>query len=103
MSASLLRAVGGVLTLVLIAAIVWAGLNANFFAGVAHVTANPWGVVTLVDLYIGFVLLGLIVVWLEGGRAWAWALLPLSFVLGNVVYGVWAVLRAGHHIGRRAS
>lgn len=79
--------------LVLAAAIVWAFGSAEFWPSVRLITGNPWGVVTLIDLYAGFIFLGVAVAALERWRAWAWALLPLALVLGNVVYALWAVSR----------
>jgi hypothetical protein len=78
---------------VLAAAIVWAFGKADFWASVAQITANPWGVVTLIDLYAGFIMTGVLVAGLERWRPWAWGLMAISFALGNVVYALWAVVR----------
>ncbi|MCA3563226.1 MAG: hypothetical protein IOC90_00505 [Methylocystis sp.] len=81
--------------LVLAAAIVWAFASADFWPSVAYVMSNPWGVVTLVDLYAGFIITGVMVAAIERWRPWAWGLLVLSFALGNVVFAAWGVLRGG--------
>jgi hypothetical protein len=57
------------------------------------VARNPWGFVTLVDLYVGFVMLGLLVGVIERWPWWIWPMLLASFALGNVVYAVWAAFR----------
>jgi ABC-type Fe3+ transport system permease subunit len=83
----------GIPGLVLAASIVWAFGEAPFWPSVAAVVANPWGVVTLIDLYAGFIMTGLLVAALERWRPFALGLMALSFVLGNVVYAAWAVFR----------
>lgn len=88
--------------LILTLAIGWAFATADFFASLATVVANPWGVVTLVDLYVGFVFTGLIIAAIERWKPWAWALLPLSFVLGNVVFAAWGIMRGGAELLRLA-
>jgi hypothetical protein len=79
--------------LILAASIVWAFGKADFWASGAAIIANPWGVVTLIDLYAGFIMTGVLVAAVERWRPWTFGLIALSFVLGNVVYAVWAVLR----------
>lgn len=77
----------------LTATIIWAGLNAPFWASFSHITANPWGVVTLVDLYSGF-LLASVVVWLiEPRKGLAAGIVLLTLVLGNIVTLLWLALR----------
>jgi hypothetical protein len=79
--------------LILTAAIVWAFGKADFWASGAQIVANPWGVVTLIDLYAGFIITGIIVAAIERWRPWAWGMLALSLVLGNVVFAAWGALR----------
>ncbi|MCR9129249.1 MAG: hypothetical protein NXI12_06980 [Alphaproteobacteria bacterium] len=95
----ILSALGG---LILAAAIVWAILTAgqSLSEAVAWLTSEPWGVVSLIDLYLGFFLIG-VAIWLfEPNKAIAVAFIaPLPF-LGNVWAAIWfawriaAVLRA---------
>jgi hypothetical protein len=40
----------------LAALIVWASMNANFGESFSAITADPWGIVSLVDLYLGFLI-----------------------------------------------
>ncbi|MDX2235823.1 MAG: DUF1475 family protein [Hyphomonadaceae bacterium] len=93
-----LRLVVGVLGLLLLAAILWASfaggdLHGTFLNQVGVITTLPWGVVTLADLYIGFVLFAVIIFLAE--RSWLSAALwsvPLFF-LGNIWAALWLVLR----------
>jgi hypothetical protein len=88
--------------LILTAAILWAFQRADFWTSVTVVVANPWGLVTLIDLYAGLIITGLIVAALERWKPWSFALLALSLVLGNVVYAAWAVFRGVAILGRKA-
>jgi cytochrome b subunit of formate dehydrogenase len=88
--------------LALAAAIAWATVRADFWASVAQVTANPWGLVTLVDLYAGFIITGVIVAAIERWRPFAWGLLALALVLGNIVFAAWGVWRGAEALRRLA-
>jgi cytochrome b subunit of formate dehydrogenase len=89
----MLKAAFAIPGLALAAAIAWAFGQADFWASGRAILANPWGLVTLIDLYAGFVATGVIVAAIERWRPWAWALMAAAFVLGNVVYALWAVSR----------
>jgi hypothetical protein len=89
----MIKAAFAVPGLALAAAIVWAFGKADFWASGAQIVANPWGVVTLIDLYAGFIMTGVLVAAVERWRPWSWGLMVVSFVLGNVVYALWAVFR----------
>lgn len=65
---------------VLVGAIVQATLRSPFIAGLERIVAEPWGVVTLIDLYAG-----LLVIW-----AWIWIREP-----SRVVALGWLVLLLG--------
>jgi hypothetical protein len=88
-----IRIIYAVCGLALAAAIVWAFGQAPFWESAVAVARNPWGFVTLVDLYVGFVMFGLLVGVVERWAWWVWPLLGLSFVLGNVVYAAWGFMR----------
>lgn len=78
--------------LVLAALIVRAMAQASFGASFAAIAADPWGLVTLVDLYLGFLFAAAVVALVErplAAAGWIVALL----VLGNVVSAVWLALR----------
>jgi Protein of unknown function (DUF1475) len=94
---SALRIATGVLALLLIAAIVWAvsqtGSLSDFRYETEALLEQPWGLVSLVDLYVGLAMIAMIMVLTErsfvAGALWA---LPL-FVLGNVWTAIWLLLR----------
>lgn len=78
---------------VLAAAIVWAAVHTPLAVGFAHVVADRWGIVTLVDLYAGFVIVLLIVALMEPVR-WVTVLVVLTTpVLGNIVPAIWLAAR----------
>ncbi|MDX2238029.1 MAG: hypothetical protein NW203_10745 [Hyphomonadaceae bacterium] len=95
---SILRAAIGVGGGALLALILWAAfagqdLHGGFFTQVDVITALPWGIVTLADLYLGFALFAALVFVVEKSllRAVLWAA-PVFF-LGNVWAALWFVLR----------
>lgn len=98
---NVLRAAIGILGLALLGLLLWAGLalhdlHGSFMDQFAVVTTLPWGVVSLVDLYLGFLLFAVLVFLTE--RSWIvaafWAA-PV-FLLGNVWSALWFVIRLPH-------
>ncbi|WP_422372599.1 hypothetical protein [Hoeflea sp.] len=76
--------------------IVFAIADGSFSAAGAWLTSEPWGLVTLADLYLGFMLSALVIWWFE--RQLPLALLwivPIPF-LGNVWTAIWFVYRLPH-------
>lgn len=79
----------------LVISIVWAmGADGRSFAAIiTEMLAEPWSVVTLIDLYVGFVLCAMIMVLFE--KTWParlfWAA-PL-FLFGNFWAAAWLILR----------
>ena len=94
---SALRIAVGVLALALVAVIVWAvtqtGSPTDFRYEIEALFEQPWGLVSIVDLYVGLAMIAMIMILTErsfiAGALWA---LPL-FVLGNVWTAVWLLLR----------
>ncbi|MEE2526771.1 hypothetical protein V0U79_10350 [Hyphobacterium sp. HN65] len=82
-------ALGG---LALGALIALAFADGDFGAAGAWLMADPWGQVTLADLYLGFFFLALVIALFERQplRAAFW-IVPLPF-LGNVWAAIWLVL-----------
>jgi hypothetical protein len=76
-------------------AILWAFTAADFWESFGRIVADPWGVVSLVDLYVGFVLFAMVIYAVERGRPIAFAFILPTFLLGNVVPAVWLAYRAG--------
>jgi hypothetical protein len=88
----ILLALGGA---VLLALIVWASFAADIGASFSEMIEDPWGVVALFDLYLGFLMFAPVIWLLEPDRRIALAfILPLPF-LGNVWAVVWLVWRLG--------
>jgi hypothetical protein len=87
------RTMAAVSGLTLLAAILWAFSAAPFWPSLAHVTANPWGIVTLVDLYVGFILFGLLIAAVEKRVLVPLGLTLLACLLGNLVFAAWLVWR----------
>lgn len=89
----------GILLGLLVAAIVIASGHSSVLAGLRHVLADPWGVVTLLDLGVGLLF---IAVWLalvepNPWRAAAW--IVALFLLGNGVtltYLLWRTCQVRH-------
>ena len=65
---------------------------ADFFASFARIGADPWGLVSLVDLYLGFAILAVIIAAVER-RLPALAWIVGLFVLGNLLGAVWFAWR----------
>jgi hypothetical protein len=90
---SAMRIVFAILAGAFLLLIVRAMAQGDFAASGAWLTSDPWGIVTLADLYLGFVLFGSVIALVES--RWTsrlvW-LLPLPF-LGNVWAAVWLVMR----------
>ncbi len=88
-----MRAIYLILGLVLTSAIIWAVGHGDFWKEGAALLAMPWGVVTLVDLYVGFAVAGLFFALLEKLPI-ALGLFLVTLVLGNIVPCAWIVWRA---------
>ena len=98
---SMTRAAIGICGLALLGLIFWAALtqrdlHGGFMEQFSVVATLPWGVVSLVDLYVGFVLFAALVFLTE--RSWLVAALWAApvFVLGNVWSALWFVIRLPH-------
>lgn len=66
------------------AVLVYGFTQGNFSADGARILANPWGIVSLVDLYTGFTLFSAWIIYRED--SWVSALL---WTLGMMVLGFW--------------
>jgi predicted RND superfamily exporter protein len=80
--------------LILAGSIYWAFGQQAFWGGVDQVMASPWGIVTIVDLYLGFILIALIIFVFERNPITALIWIVPLFFLGNVWSALWFVLRA---------
>ncbi len=89
----LLRLAAAAMAAGLVAIIVWAGMNANFWDSFGRIVADPWGIVSLVDLYLGFIVASVVIVLFERniGVAAIWVV-PVYF-LGNIITAIWLAWR----------
>ncbi|MBW3097446.1 hypothetical protein [Pseudohoeflea coraliihabitans] len=74
--------------------LIWLAVgDGSFSIAAAWLTSQLWGLVTLVDLYSGFIVLALIIWWFEPARGTAllW-IIPLP-ILGNLWTLVWFIWR----------
>lgn len=74
------------------ALIIWAVQTGDFAGEGAWLISNPWGIVSLADLYLGFIISATVIALTEGPRAALLWIAPLPF-LGNVWTIVWLILR----------
>jgi len=98
----ILSALGG---LALLALIVWAMATAgqSLTEAIAWLISEPWGVVSLFDLYLGFFLVAVLIWVLEPNKIIALAfILPLP-VLGNIWPAVWVAWRLAKLVRGRVS
>ena len=78
--------------LILAVAILWAMGEKSIGASFAEMIRDPWGVVTLIDLYAGFIAFALVLAYFE--KPWVAVLLfVLMCGLGNLVSLGWLALR----------
>jgi len=89
-----------VLALVLAALIALAAGTGDFSAAGRWLVTDPWGRVTLADLYAGFLLSAFVIGVFE--RSWTARLFWIApvFVLGNVWTAIWFAWRARELIRR---
>lgn len=90
---TVLRTALAACALTLVVLILWALASASFGASFSAIAADPWGVVTLVDLYLGFLVAAVFIATFEN-RGAALILIVLLLVLGNVVAALWLAWRA---------
>lgn len=96
------RIIAALGALALAVSIVWASMTAgqSLSEAVGWLVSEPWGVVSLIDLYLGFVLLAILIWVFEPNKLIALAfILPLP-ILGNVWSAVWVAWRLSHALAR---
>lgn len=83
-------------------------INGDFFVDGAALFDNPWGVMSLIDLYVGFVLFSLWIVYRETSKLgillWVVAIMILGFFTGCIYilkalyesHGDWDIVFHGH-------
>lgn len=73
-------------------------INGNFSEDGARLLANPWGIVSIVDLYVGFILFSMWIAFRENSAAgiMIWIILMMVFgFLTASVYILLALYRSG--------
>lgn len=90
-----LRAVVAIAAALFIAAIIWAFGERPIGESFAEISADPWGIVTLIDLYLGFALFAIVIALTERRPLPAAAWIVPLFVLGNAVAAAWLIFRLG--------
>jgi Protein of unknown function (DUF1475) len=88
-----LRALLALAALVLTAAIIWALGRASLFDSFGKIIADPWGIVTLIDLYSGFLAISVVIAIAEPRRAVTASVIMLTPFLGSVVPLAWLIIR----------
>ncbi len=98
---NVVRAAVAVAGLALLAVVLWAAfamqdLHGMFLDQFAVLTTLPWGVATLAELFVGFVLFAVLVFLTE--RSWLVAALWAApvFIVGNIWAALWFVIRLPH-------
>jgi hypothetical protein len=89
-------AVLGVLAMT--AVLVYGFTVGDFSSDGAEILANPWGIVSMVDLYTGFILFSVWIVYREENKLaatlWVLAMMVLGFFTGSL-YALIALFRSG--------
>ncbi len=84
----------GLLLLMMCIGLLYGIANGNFAAEISRITAMPWGLVTFLDIYIGFFLLGVWILWREVHPLKAALFFIPILLLGNLfscVYILYAI------------
>ena len=75
-------------------------INGDFFEDGSIILNNPWGIVSIVDLYVGFILFAMWIIVRESSRfkavLWIAALMILGFFTGALY--IWVKLRESNSI-----
>lgn len=87
-----LRIVLSVLAVAFAALIAWAVVAGDFSEAGRWLTSDPWGIVTLADLYFGFLLSAIVIASLERRWTAVFWIAPIPF-LGNLWTAVWFIVR----------
>jgi len=98
--------------LAMTAALVHGFTNGNFFEDGSELLSNPWGIVSMIDLYTGFTLFSLWIAFRESNKllaaVWIILMMVLGFFTGSVYVlaalyqskGSWLDFYLGHHKAR---
>jgi len=87
------RLVVAALAFAFVAMVWWAYMDRSIWASFAIIVDDPWGLVALADLYLGFILLSSIIWMFETSRLQALLWIVPLFLLGNAWSAAWMVWR----------
>ncbi|MEP3265573.1 MAG: hypothetical protein ABJ081_03010 [Hyphomicrobiales bacterium] len=85
----LIAMLGLVLTIMVVLAALEAPINESFL----RITQDLWGWVTLLDLYLGFILIAIFIAIIERESSIAFMWIVPLFFLGNIWSALWFVIR----------
>jgi hypothetical protein len=88
------RNIGGLGFIIMLAALAYAFIAGNFSVEGDALMAMPWGVLSVVDAYIGLILFCCWVYWREAGSWPSWLWIIAILVLGNVLSCVYVLVAA---------
>lgn len=86
------KAISALGLLAMSAAILRAFVVGDFGTEGAWLTSHPWGIVSLVDLYVGFVIFSMWIVYRERSRPAAAVWVVLMMILGNWTAALYVLL-----------
>lgn len=88
MSYTIAKALSLIGVLAMTAVIGWAFISGDFAADGAKLMALPWGIVSLVDLYVGFTLFSIWIIYRENSwwksLIWVLLMMVLGFFTGSL-------------------
>ncbi len=88
-----LRVFFAVILLVMIVSTTWASLQMSIVEGGGQVLRNPWGVMTLLDAYFGFLTFYVWVAYKERTAAARILWLVLVLTLGNIAMAIYMLIQ----------
>lgn len=86
------KVIAGLGVLAMTAALYHGFFNGDFFVDGGEILANPWGIVSMVDLYTGFVLFSMWIVFREKRKLTAAIWVILMMVLGFFAGALYVLL-----------
>lgn len=88
------KALSAIGLLAMTTVLIFAFLNGDFMTDGSKLLQNPWGVVSLVDLYVGFALFSLWIIYREKSTVRSLIWVVLMMVLGFFTASLYSLLAA---------
>eukprot|EP01091_Cochliopodium_minus_P008092 TRINITY_DN17995_c0_g1_i1.p1 TRINITY_DN17995_c0_g1~~TRINITY_DN17995_c0_g1_i1.p1 ORF type:complete len:120 (+),score=8.73 TRINITY_DN17995_c0_g1_i1:3-362(+) len=92
---TILRLFYGVGFITLFSLIIWGLATENISTTFKLIASTNWGVVTLVDLYLGFISFAIIIWLFENNKLIASILIFSTFFLGSLIPSIWLTFKLG--------